>query len=160
MIEVRKVQYKRGYTLALWFNDGTRGDADLEPELYGALEPLRDKRRFRHAFVQDGTVHWMDGKLDLAPERLYALVHQLPLPKTGEQAIANEREVSLRELRKLAGISQSALAEDIGIEQSELSRFERRKDPRMSTMRRYVEAMGGKFEVTATIGDKRLVIRG
>jgi transcriptional regulator with XRE-family HTH domain len=160
MIEVEKVRWRRGYTLALTFSDGTSGEADIESELHGVLEPLRDKKLFRRAFVQDGTVNWLDGELDIAPERLYAHVHGLKMPSTLGRAIRNERIVSLRELRKIAGVSQVELAEATGQMQSELSRFERREDPKLSSLRRYVEALGGKLEITALIGKQRVVLHG
>jgi hypothetical protein len=40
--------------------------------------------------------------------------------------------------------------------QSELSRLERRPDHLVSTLRRYVKALGGELEVTAVLGAKRV----
>jgi hypothetical protein len=40
--------------------------------------------------------------------------------------------------------------------QSELSRLESRGDHRISTLRRYVEALGGSLEVTAVFGTRRV----
>jgi hypothetical protein len=40
--------------------------------------------------------------------------------------------------------------------QSELSRLESRGDHRISTLRRYVEALGGELEVTALFGGRRV----
>ena len=40
--------------------------------------------------------------------------------------------------------------------QSELSRLESRTDHLTSTLRRYVEALGGKLEVTAVFGGRRV----
>lgn len=160
MIEVTKVKHAGGYKLALEFSDGTSGVADLAStiEAKKKFASLRDEKVFRKAFVDGGTVCW-PGDLDLAPERFYALAHDLPGPDTLEQARANELEMSLRELRDLAGVTQVDLAEDIGISQAELSRFENRGDVRMSTLRRYVEALGGKLEVIATLRDKRITLR-
>lgn len=92
MIHVTDVRHAGEYRLALTFDDGTLGVADLSSELTGPFESLRDVRAFALAFVQDDTVCWPNG-LDLAPERLYALAHALPVPSTFEQAKANEAEM-------------------------------------------------------------------
>jgi hypothetical protein len=43
--------------------------------------------------------------------------------------------------------------------QSEISRLEKREDFKLSTLKRYVEALGGELEVWAAIGDKRMRLR-
>jgi hypothetical protein len=43
--------------------------------------------------------------------------------------------------------------------QSEVSRLERRPDVRLSTLKRFVEALGGEVEIFATFGDKRVRLR-
>ncbi|GAC1351988.1 MAG: helix-turn-helix transcriptional regulator [Polyangiales bacterium] len=68
--------------------------------------------------------------------------------------------MSLRELRDLAGKTQVELAEAAEVAQSELSRIERRDDHMVSTLRRYVEALGGELEVVAVIGNKRIALQG
>jgi len=65
-------------------------------------------------------------------------------------------EMDLRELRKLVGVTQTELAERLKKTQGEVSQAERREDYRLSTLRRYVEALGGKIEVIADFGDKRI----
>ena len=81
-----------------------------------------------------------------------------------QQAIRKEvdaelRKIELRELRKLAGMSQADVAAQAGFDQGELSRLERREDHRISTLRRYVEALGGELEVVAVLGDHRIRLR-
>jgi hypothetical protein len=44
--------------------------------------------------------------------------------------------------------------------QSELSRIESRNDHLTSTLRRYVEALGGQLEVTAVFGTRRVKLIG
>lgn len=159
MMQVTQVRYEGGYRLALSFSDGSSGVADLEAELHGPFASLRDWREFARAHLDGGTVCW-PGDLDLAPERLYALTHKLPIPDSFEDVEANEMTVTLRELRKISGKTQVEVADELGIAQSELSRFERRDDIRLGTLRRYVEALGGRLALVAEIGDKRVVIRG
>ncbi len=65
-------------------------------------------------------------------------------------------EMDLRALREAAGLTQGELAERVEITQSQLSKMERRDDHRVSTLRRYVEALGGSLEVCAVINGKRI----
>jgi len=56
---------------------------------------------------------------------------------------------SLGELRRNLGITQTELASRLRISQSDLSKLERRADWRLSTLRRYVAALGGDLRLTA-----------
>lgn len=74
-----------------------------------------------------------------------------------------ERELlalNLRELRLAAGKTQEQVARTTRMKQSELSRVERREDHLLSTLRRYVEGLGGELEVVARVGGKRVRLRG
>jgi transcriptional regulator with XRE-family HTH domain len=64
---------------------------------------------------------------------------------------------SLAELRQLVGLSQEALGKAIGVSQVEVGRSEKRDDPHLSTLRRYLRALGGELEVYARFGEGRLV---
>lgn len=68
--------------------------------------------------------------------------------------------MQLRELREEAGKTQAEVAGIAEMTQSELSRFERRDDHRISTLRRYVTALGGDLEVVAVFDNKRIALRG
>jgi DNA-binding transcriptional regulator YiaG len=59
-------------------------------------------------------------------------------------------EMTLRELRKARELSQETLAEILDWRQGDLSKFERRADAYLSTIRRYVEAMGGRLDLIAS----------
>jgi hypothetical protein len=82
------------------------------------------------------------------------------LAKVDAQVRADLLEMELRDLRELAGKTQVEVAEIAAMTQSELSRFERREDYLLSTLRRYVEALGGKLEVVAVLDNRRVTIRG
>lgn len=74
-----------------------------------------------------------------------------------DRAVAGELlEMDLRALREAAGLTQGELAQRIEITQSQLSKMERREDHRISTLRRYVQALGGSLEICAVIGGKRI----
>ncbi len=68
-------------------------------------------------------------------------------------------EMDLRAIRELVGKTQEDVAAVIEMSQSEVSRLERRQDFRLSTLRRFVEALGGELEVFAAFGDKRVRLR-
>ena len=57
-------------------------------------------------------------------------------------------------------LSQETLAESLGIDQSGVSKLERRADLYVSTLRRYVEAMGGSLEIVARFPDGEVRIAG
>jgi DNA-binding XRE family transcriptional regulator len=58
------------------------------------------------------------------------------------------REVTtLAEARRRAGLTQTQVAERLGITQSDVSKLERRRDIRLSTLRGYARAIGARLEV-------------
>jgi len=66
-----------------------------------------------------------------------------PLPVDGP--------VDLATLRRSAGLTQLALAERMGISQSDLSKLERRRDLHLSTLQAYVHALGGRVHLVAEL---------
>ncbi len=68
-------------------------------------------------------------------------------------------ELTLKEIRQLAGKTQQEVSELTDVAQSELSRLERRDDFLLSTLKRYVEALGGEIEVFAVFGKRRIRLR-
>ena len=68
--------------------------------------------------------------------------------------------MELRELRQEAGKTQAEVAEIAEMTQAELSKFERREDHLLSTLRRYVAALGRKLEVVAVFDRKRIALKG
>jgi len=65
-------------------------------------------------------------------------------------------EMDLQALREAVGLTQGELAQRVAITQSQLSKMERREDHRISTLRRYIEALGGKLEICAVVNGKRI----
>jgi transcriptional regulator with XRE-family HTH domain len=66
-------------------------------------------------------------------------------------------EMTLCELRKAHKLTQERLAESLGIGQEQISRLEQRSDLLLSTLRSYVEAMGGKLTIVAEFPDHKAV---
>ena len=67
-------------------------------------------------------------------------------------------EMSLRELRHALELTQERLAEALGIGQEGVSRLEKRSDLLISTLRSYVEAMGGSLFLVAEFPDREPVL--
>lgn len=61
--------------------------------------------------------------------------------------------LALAALRRRVGVTQAQLAPSVGMSQSDLSKFERRRDVRLSTLRSYVEALGGRLRVLVSLPD-------
>jgi len=66
-------------------------------------------------------------------------------------------EMSLSDLRKAMGKTQVKMAKALGIKQEGVSRLEKRSDLLLSTLRGYVEAMGGELQLVATFPDREPV---
>lgn len=58
-------------------------------------------------------------------------------------------EMPLQELRQAKHLSQEHLATILSTKQANVSRIERRADVYISTLRSYIEAMGGELEIIA-----------
>lgn len=67
------------------------------------------------------------------------------------ELIAEEK--SLSELRRARSLTQRSLAKKLGIGQESISKLESRSDLMLSTLRNYVEAMGGSLDLVAKFPD-------
>lgn len=66
--------------------------------------------------------------------------------------------LGLQELRDASELTQATLVETMESDQDEISKLERRADMLVSTLRRYVEAMGGRLDIVATFPDEEVRI--
>lgn len=67
-------------------------------------------------------------------------------------------ELSLRDLRHAHKLTQAEVAEVLGMAQEGVSRLEKRVDLLISTLRGYVEAMGGHLRLVAEFPDRPPVV--
>ncbi|MDX2967569.1 helix-turn-helix transcriptional regulator [Kribbella solani] len=76
------------------------------------------------------------------------------------EALAEVRAHRLADVRQQHGLTQTDLADRLHITQTAVSKIERGELARseLSTIRRYVEALGGSLEVIADFGDERFVL--
>lgn len=95
------------------------------------------------------------------PTKFRDVLKELP---ESEQAAIEERkqellaELPLQELRHARSLSQEELAEVLGVGQASVSKLERRADMYISTLRRFIEAMGGELEISAHFPEGRVRI--
>jgi transcriptional regulator with XRE-family HTH domain len=68
---------------------------------------------------------------------------------------------TLKDLRKARNLTQAQLAESLGIRQATIAQLEKRSDLMISTLRSYVEALGGRLRLTIKFPDKaRVTLEG
>ena len=58
-------------------------------------------------------------------------------------------EMALREIREAVGMTQTELADIMGIRQASLSKIEHQPDMQLSTLRRIIAALGGELQIIA-----------
>jgi len=70
------------------------------------------------------------------------------------------RAYRLREIREAQSITQIQVAEELGVGQNRVSAIERGDIDRaqISTLRRYIESLGGRLSIEAQFGDAKYVI--
>jgi DNA-binding XRE family transcriptional regulator len=67
-------------------------------------------------------------------------------------------ELTLRNIRKAQKLTQEQMAKALNVGQDSISRLEKRSDMMLSTMRGYIEAMGGSLELVAQFPKQAPVI--
>ena len=70
----------------------------------------------------------------------------------------NGRAMNLQQLREYVRKTQGDVARTAAVTQPQLSRIEGRRDHLVSTLRKYVRALGGDICVVAEIGAERIVL--
>ena len=81
-----------------------------------------------------------------------------PAPTPARRA-ARDKSMNLQQLREHVRQTQGAVARRAAVSQPQLSRVEGRRDHLVSTVRKYVRALGGDVQVVAAIGPERIVLR-
>ena len=71
--------------------------------------------------------------------------------------------LTARAIREATGKTQVDVARAAQMDQADVSRLERRvefDDCQVATLRRYIEALGGKLEIVAVFDDKKIIVAG
>lgn len=89
---------------------------------------------------------------------LSEIIAELP-PERQERIEARYQELrqeveSLRELRQIAGKAQLDVAAALNIKQPSVSKIEKQTDMYLSTLRSYVEAIGGELELVVKLPER------
>jgi DNA-binding XRE family transcriptional regulator len=71
-----------------------------------------------------------------------------------KEKAAMRAAIKLAELRDRMDTTQSELAAVMGVTQANVSRIERQENVYLSTLSEYVEALGGKLEISAVFNDR------
>jgi predicted transcriptional regulator len=74
------------------------------------------------------------------------------------KAAALREEMTLEELRRARNLSQGDVAATLDVNQPAVAKLEKRPDMHLSNLRRYIEALGGKLEITARFPDANVII--
>ena len=69
-----------------------------------------------------------------------------------------EAEVRLADLRRRRGVSQATIARALEVSQPNVSRIEQEDDVYLSTLARYIAALGGHLEVHAVFPDETITV--
>ncbi|HVA07430.1 MAG TPA: XRE family transcriptional regulator [Acidimicrobiales bacterium] len=75
-----------------------------------------------------------------------------------QEALRESFEYNLGELRRLRAVTQVELAQMLGVKQPTISNIENAHDVMLSTLRGFVEALGGHIEIRAVFDDLELKI--
>jgi len=91
-----------------------------------------------------------------------SIINKLPAARRKKvEARAAEliaEEMSLRQLRQARKLTQQKMAKSLHIGQEGISKLEKRSDLLISTLRGYVEAMGGHLSLVAEFPDRKPVV--
>jgi transcriptional regulator with XRE-family HTH domain len=91
-------------------------------------------------------------------KKLDHLLEQLPAKRRAAIEARAGELATLKDLRQAVAQTQQDLAAALGVGQDTISRLEKRSDMLLSTLRRYVEAMGGTLELVAQFPNRPPVV--
>ncbi|MDP2822701.1 MAG: XRE family transcriptional regulator [Sulfuritalea sp.] len=91
-------------------------------------------------------------------KKLDRLLEQLPAKRRAAIETRAGELATLKDLRQAVAQTQQDLAAALGVGQDTISRLEKRSDMLLSTLRRYVEAMGGTLELVAQFPNRPPVV--
>ncbi|MCH4091574.1 XRE family transcriptional regulator [Acetobacter sp.] len=89
----------------------------------------------------------MTGRKTLAS--LGATLSPVSRERAAMKAQAMADAMDLAELRRAHVMSQKQIAELLGVNQASVAKMEKRTDMYISTLRSYIEAMGGELQIVA-----------
>ena len=91
-------------------------------------------------------------------KKLDDLIASLPKDRQARVQTRVMELTTLKDLRLAAQQTQVQMAAALGVRQDTISRLEKRSDMLLSTMRQYVESMGGQLELVAKFPNRPPVV--
>ncbi|EKH6499053.1 helix-turn-helix domain-containing protein [Providencia vermicola] len=74
------------------------------------------------------------------------------LAKIEDRAEEIRREITLAKIREELKLSQTELAQSLGVSQPSIAKLENvDNDPKLSTLKRYIKALGGELSIDVTL---------
>jgi DNA-binding XRE family transcriptional regulator len=93
--------------------------------------------------------NWKDIRRTLSPEKE---------EETRQYVKSIVEAVSLNQLRQARRLTQANLATILGVNQGSVSKMEKRTDMYVSTLRSFIEAMGGQLQIKAVFPEGEVEI--
>jgi transcriptional regulator with XRE-family HTH domain len=90
--------------------------------------------------------------------KLDEVMAALPKDRQARVQARTMQLATLKDLRKAAHQTQAQMAASLGVRQEAISRLEQRNDMLLSTLRHYVESMGGTLELIARFPGRPSVV--
>lgn len=99
----------------------------------------------------------------MAGRRAFAELRARMTPEAQAAADAEAQrlgyEMDLAELRRAMKLSQEEIGQTLQINQGSVAKLEKRTDMYVSTLRRFIEAMGGELDIVARFPDHAVKIK-
>jgi DNA-binding XRE family transcriptional regulator len=93
--------------------------------------------------------NWRDIRRTLSPEQE---------EETRQYVKSVVETVSLNQLREARSLTQASLASILGVNQGSVSKMEKRTDMYVSTLRSFIQAMGGQLQIKAVFPEGEVQI--
>ncbi|MFI4998723.1 MAG: helix-turn-helix domain-containing protein [Reyranellales bacterium] len=101
----------------------------------------------------------MPVKFEDMMKELFTPKERAAIRRTGSRVA--KHHMALRELRQARNRTQVSMARRLGVKQVNISRLESREDPRLSTLTRYIDAMGGRLHLIVEFPEQEpVMLRG
>lgn len=144
-IEVRKADDPNGFQFVTLFVGDFEVGVEWKKEHGFGISSFRDDASSTDGLF-DVPSEWYDTER-AAFHRVASLVF--------DQRSTKPRQAKIAEIRHERGISQEELSEQLSVKQATYSKLERREDVRVSSLRRVIEAMGGRLIIQAVFQDTK-----
>ena len=101
-----------------------------------------------------------EGRSSNVPKKPDRATKNVPTGRKEWIAVNAMQQATLKDLRKAARRTQEDLAAALGVGQGAVSRLEKSNDMLLSTLRHYVESVGGRLEMVATFPNRPALLIG